>query len=404
MRLPTLAAAILLLFATSASWAQLVNNDLPNREGVKVGNFILHSAFKASEDLDTNIYVNNSNKRADSITLINPSVGIEIPLRDNRISFDYDLGIFLYANYHGENHVDQRFRGLVEINLTDYKTSVNDEFRIYTDRASNENSVRIKRKINNLRAGVKAQFESLGFDLGYTNRFEIYDSNDISYQSITYEDRDRMYNIIDATISYRFLPKTLFLVENDLGFITYYNCSQVPNSVFDEALLGIKGEWFSKMNVNFKAGFRYQSYAESDIIADNAYIGFIMRGGFDYHPTVKDAIVLDLVRTPYESTYSDMNYYTANLAGLTYRHIFNKKLYFDLLGSYQLHQYPSQSTENGLTAKRYDNYLEGGAKLKYDIKRWLSLEAKYRYIQRISRFDIFNYIDNVITLSGTAGF
>lgn len=401
---------ILILFllsfvCQSQAFGQLKSEDLPNRDGVKLGDFIrLHSAFKTEEQLDTNIFLDNTDRKFDAITVLSPSVGIEIPLQDNSMSFDYELGMFLYGTYHDQNHVDHRARGLIEINLSDYRITAKDTFRIFTSRAADEDSLRLKRENNEFRVGVDAQFELLGFDVGYTNKIEAYASKDIEIAQLTYEDRDRMYNIVDATLSYRFLPKTLLLVENDIGFIHYYNSSQPPDSYFDEALLGIKGEWFSKMNVNFKAGFRYQKYDKSDVISDKYYAGPVMRGGFDYHPTDDDVIAVDLVKTVYESTYSTMNYYDANLISAAYRHNFNDKISSKVEGLYQINLYPSQTTENGVTAKRYDNFFGGSLSLRYDMRKWISFVAKYEYRQRVSRFDIFDYVDNVISLNGTIGF
>ncbi len=400
----SIAAILFFLLSCGISFAQLVNPDLPDRKGIKAGDMILHSAFKVQEQIETNIFLNNTDRKADGITILKPSVGIEVPLQDNGLSFDYEMGIFLYNKYRLENHIDHRVRGLAEINLTDYKITVKDVYRIYTDRAADENSRRLKRDENDLRAGIAAQFDQLGFDLGYTNRIEMYDSKDLYLGSLAYEDRNRIYNIIDATIAYRFLPKTFFLLENDLGFIHYYNSSIPPDSYYDEILAGFRGEWFAKANVDFRAGFRYQNYDNSDVLADKDYIGPVIRGGFDYHPTKDDDIVVNAVMTVYESTYANMNYYNANLIGATYRHRFNRKLSADLFGSYQLHLYPSSSTENGETGKRWDNYFEGGAGLRYDVQKWLSFDAKYRYTQRISKFEIFDYFDNIVTIGGTVGF
>jgi len=38
------------------------------------------------------------------------------------------------------------------------------------------------------------------------------------------------------------------------------------------------------------------------------------------------------------------------------------------------------------------------------VQKWLSFDAKYRYTQRISKFEIFDYFDNIVTIGGTVGF
>ena len=382
----------------------LTNDDLPDREGVKVGKMLVHTAMKVDEDLETNIYLANSDRKFDAITILSPSVGFELPLRENKIAADYQADVYLYGKYDTENHVDHHIRAIGELNATDYKFVVNDIYNVMTSRAANENSLRIRQYINDLRFGASAQFELLGVEVGYTNKLEAYGSEDIMVDQLTYEDKDRFNNIIDATVSYRCMPKTLLLLENDIGFIHYYNSSQPPDSYFDETLIGIRGEWFHRSNVNFRAGFRYQSYDTSDVFSDKPFVGPVLRGGFDYRPTDRDTVLINAERANYESTYSTMNYYTANMIGASYRHDFTDKISSSIFGSYQLHMYPSETTENGVTAKRYDNLYWAGASVRYDIRKWFSVEAKYQYTQKVSRFDAFNYYDNVASIKGTVGF
>ena len=65
---------------------ELRNADLPKREGIKVGPMVAHGAMRAAEQLDTNIFLANSDRKFDAITVLSPSVGIELPLRENKIS------------------------------------------------------------------------------------------------------------------------------------------------------------------------------------------------------------------------------------------------------------------------------------------------------------------------------
>lgn len=398
-------AAVLFLLS-GKSYAQLTDSDLPDRTGFKtINNVTLHGAFKTQEQIDTNIFLQNTDRKIDSITILSPLAGIEIPSHNANLSADYQADIFEYGLHHEEDHVDQRLRGLAEMVFAEfYKITVKDTFRIFTDRASNEDSLRLKQEVNNVRGGVSAEFNRLMLEAGYTNRIEMYDSTDPFLGGLTYEDKDRDSNIIDTSVSYKFWPKTAAVLENDLGFIHYFNSSQVPDSYYDEVLFGFKGEWFAKGNINFKAGFKYQDYQKSNVINDKNYIGPVMRGGFDYTPRPNDALVFEFDREIYESLYANMNYYTANFFGFNWRHNFTPKVYSNIFASYQLHLYPSETTQNGETAKRFDNYYQAGASLRYDVRKWMSLEAKYEYVNRISRFDIFDYVDHQMTVSGTVGF
>ena len=398
--------AVCLFSCVTTSYAQLTNEDLPDRTGYKViGNATLHGAFKTAEMIDTNIFLENTDRMVDSVTILSPSVGIEIPSHNSSFSADYQADIYEYAVNHEQDYVDQRIRGLAEFVFADfYKATINEIYRIFTDRASTENSIRLKEKVNDIRAGISANYNRLNLDAGYTNRIELYDSTEPFLGTLTYNDKARDVNIVDTTVSYRFWPKTSALLENDLGFIHYFNSSEVPGSYYDEALFGFKGEWFAKGNINFKAGFKFQEYDQSDMIADKNYIGPVMRGGFDYTPTPDNTLVFEFDREIYESLYATNNYYIANLFGFNWQHAFTPKIYSNVFASYGLHLYPSETTENGETAKRYDNYYQAGVSLRYNVRKWISLEAKYEYVNRISRFDIFDYLDHQMTVSGTIGF
>ena len=400
------AALLISSIFCNPTFAQLENPDLPKRTGLKVGDVaIMHGALGVSEELETNIYLAPSSRKIDVITLLKPSAGIEIPLRDNRISADYEAGIYMYGQYHSQNHIDHRARGLVELNLTDYKITIKDTFRDYTDRASDENSRRIAREDNNFRTAINAEFDKFGFELGYSNILDIYGSkDDLVYQQISYGDRDRFTNIVNGIVSYRFMPKTSAFLEADIGFINYYNSSIPPGSIFTDWYMGLKGKPTSKILINLKGGFRYQNYDSSSIYADKFYFGPVIKGGLDFLMTKDDTFNLALEKGVYESLYANMNYYDANIIYLKYTHKFNEKMLVSGFGNYQFNSYPSSTTENGQTGKRYDNILTFGCLGRYDIRRWLSAELKYEYTNKWSKFDVFDYVDNRVMVSGTAGF
>ncbi|MDD5423511.1 MAG: outer membrane beta-barrel protein, partial [Candidatus Omnitrophica bacterium] len=384
---------------------KLKNIDLPDREGVKVGNLIVHGAFKASEELETNIYLTKNKEKFDAITILTPSVGVELPVGDHNFSADYFPSIFMYGRYNNENHVDHLVRGLGEINFTDYKIRVKDVYRDYTDRAADENSRRIGRQENTFRTDLGAQFNKLGFDVGYTNIFNSYSQqDDLVYQSVTYGDKVRMTNIVDAAVSYRIMPKTVLFVEGDLGFIHYMNSSIPPDAYFVNALLGIRGKPTNKIVADIKGGCKYQHFDKSDIFNDKPFFGFTASGGVDFHQTKDDIWSFGIDSSVFESDYSNNNSYHGTIVDLRYVHKFNKKVSISPFGAYQLNLYPSETTEGGVTAKRYDNFFATGCSLRYDVQKWLSAEVKYDYTRRYSRFSTFNYTDNKVTFSGTVGF
>ena len=390
-----------------SSYAQIINENLPDREGLKIGldKIKMHGAVNETHQYESNIFLAN-NAQPDNIIISNPSAGIEVPMGHGMLSSEYNADLYNYYLKHEENHVDHHVKTLGEINLTDYKITVKDLFDRFTSRAFSETSARVREEQNSARVGLAAEFDRLGFDVGYSNGLDRYLTNAYIANSLTYKDRDRMSHVIDGTASYRFLPKTSALLETDLGYIDYFHDIS-PNSAFIESLVGLKGDLRHNLSVNLRGGLRFQGYEKSSVVNDKSFFSFVMRGGADYKFTKSDVFSLKLERADYESLYQNMNYYVANLVGLAYDHRFKnklRKLSTKLFGAYQLNTYPSSSTESGVTAKRYDNDVSGGLSARYDLRKWLSSEIKYQATSRRSKFHIYNYDDNVLTLSLTAGF
>lgn len=388
--------------------AELYNFDLPDRTGIRVWNTRskAHAAFRVEEQLDTNIFLDNTDRKFDSITVASPSVGVEVPLgRDCVVSADYEVDFNMYGTYNAENHMDQTARLLLEYELADYVITVKDTFDIFTNRAENEDSQRIRQNNNYLKASVSSVYKRFGFEVSYENSLDTYGSEDFIVPGIQYDFKDNMDQDVALVLSYRVWPKTTVFVKDTLGYADHLNTSLVPNYWYNETDVGVRGEWFRKTEVDAFAGFRYQGYDKvTSSMASNDFAGFVCGGGASYHPTDDDDVAVAILRTVYESTYSTMNYYIANLVSCAYRHRFNDKLYAGVYGGYQLHQYPSQTTENGVTAKRYDNYYIAGCNVVYNIRKWVSVEARYDFRNRVSRFDLFDYFQNVVSFRGTVGF
>ncbi|MDD5165854.1 MAG: outer membrane beta-barrel protein [Candidatus Omnitrophica bacterium] len=389
------------------AYADIISRELPKRKGLKAGEVIFHSALRTAVQYDSNIYLSPKyNAKDDIITIINPSVGFKIPFHGNDLSVEYDASFNRFYRFSSNSHLDHRIQSEANINLTDYKIYITDLYNHLTDRSGTEDVNRTKRQTNLFRTGVSTERDQLRFDLSYANALEQYLTEDAYFNNITYKDRSSMSHIIDFEGSYRFRPKTSLVWENLFGYVNYYrvpDSNLSPNAYYIESLLGIKGEWYSKITTDFRAGVRYQQFGHSNLVADDGYCNFEARGTVDYAFTPDDALNLRVEKSIYPSTYQDMNYYEVNMVGLNYSHKFYKTL-VSMFGTYQFNGYPKESTETGVTGKRKDYLYSGGCAVKYDMRRWASLETKYEYKRRTSSFADFNYLEHLLTLTCTVGF
>jgi hypothetical protein len=404
--------SFLIVFFPAVSFSQIISSDLPKREGIKLGDIVLHSSFKSGFQYDSNIFLadkdEKSDLRADMVTLIDPGIGLEIPLGDNRFSFDYDAAYNRFEHHRKLDHIDHTAKGLGEINLTDYLITIRDTFRRVTDRPSTENTSRIKRELNNFRVGVATQRNRLGFDVGYSNNLEKYLTNDPITTNLTYRDKTVTTHIVDATVSYRFLPKTSVVFENDVGFLRYHTGVN-PDSYYIENLIGLVGNLSPNLKINLRGGYKSHHYAKSNVVDNENFSGLVARGGLDYIFAKKNKISLNVERSNYESTYKNLNYYTLNLIGLNLSRAFTNKITGRAFGSYQINEYPKETTEvqsttSTKTAKRKDKLSSIGLGVRYDIRKWLSVDLAYECLNKQSNFHDFEYIDHIGTFRITAGF
>ena len=387
----------------------LQDPDLPNRKGYDLwGRAKLHAAFKTEAQFDDNIFLENEGEDCDFLTILTPSVGLDIPFGDNKLSIDSETSVNIFTVHNDQSYVDERLRGVLEINWTDYKLFVTDVYKYFSDRSGSEDVNRIKRQNNFLRTGGAALFDQLRVDAGYTFGVETFMDDSVIYTSpqgeiMTYEDKNRFLHVFDLSASYRFLPKTSILLESFLGLLDY-DSSKSSNSWFTETMIGLRGDLRDDFTTSLSAGFRYQHYDDSDLTDSNDFLGFVARGGLAYRPSDDDVISLLIEREVYESTFTNLNYYLINHVGLRYSHFFNDKVSASGFGYFQFNEYPSDATVNGITRRRRDYLYGGGATLRYDVQEWITLEASYERRQRRSSFGTFNYGDNVVTLSATVGF
>jgi hypothetical protein len=383
--------------------AGLSNPDLPKRKGVEVGDIVFHSAISTGVIIDPNIYLSNQNEKYDIINTLEASFGVEIPLQEHKISLDYLAQQYFFQRYNANNHFDQRVRGLLELNFTDYRVTLNETYRKYEALPGEDNTGRLKQDENNVRLGVTHETDKFAFDVGYSNIVHHYFNDDSIFGVVTYADRDSMLHVADISVGYKILPKTAIVLENDYGYATHRS-ENSPDYYFNDTLIGVKGELHKNLTTTLQAGYRYQYFNDSPILYDDTASKFICRGGVKYTFSDRDVFDLGMERTVNDSTYKDVTYYTTNFASLGYTHVFTDKLSSRVFGTYQRNMYPTETTEGAKTAKRIDNAYGAGASLHYDIRRWLSAEIGYEFKNASSNFNTFTYNDNIATFKVSAGF
>jgi hypothetical protein len=321
----------------------------------------------------------------------------------HKLSMDYEAIENHYERYDINDSVSQRVRGLIDIELTDYRITFSDTFRNFTSLPGSETSSRLKQDTNDVRMGIMHQSDKFGFDAGYTNSVHHFYSDDIIFAPISYRDRSRMKHIADITVGYRYWQKIALVVEDDFG-VADFNGPFSPDYYFNDLLFGLRGDIMKKLSTNFQAGYRYQYFKQSPFMFDDTISSFICRGGLKYSASDTNVFDLSVQRSFDDSNYQNLTYYAANFIGLNLTHVFTNKISGKFFGTYQRNDYPTATTEGAKTAKRHDNAYGAGFSVSYNIRRWLTAEIGYELKKARSNFRIFDYEDNLASFKVTAGF
>jgi len=342
---------------------------------------------------DDNLFLDRNNGKSDIIVTLTPGVTAYLPFSDNLLTLDYHVDFNRYMDYSNQDATNHFIYGNVELNWRDVTFNIYDKFSNSFDRPSTEDTSRVRRHDN--RAGITAgvQKDRLGIQLGYENFTRDYRS------TAAYDLYDRTERLYSAMLTHQTFEKVKLLAEYDFGQIRYDSNAVRSDSDFQQFLAGATGELTPKTAATIKAGVQSRDYEDNSV---SDFSSGVVYSDITHKFSEKDALQLAFLRTANESTYQTNNYYRLDDIHGTYDHYFTPKLLGFVTGLYQTHSYPRESTEDGVSKKRKDNYYSLGAGMKYYMRKWFSVTLQAEHIWRDSNFSNYNFQDNLITLSAKA--
>ncbi len=387
----------ILIFITFLSISLFFSPPSHAAEGLKFGDTDIEIIPWGEIQLqyDDNVFLDSSDEKDDFIVTLTPGISLEWPFSDHLFKLDYHISYSKYMDNSSQDATSHYLSGELDVNWRDVDFTIYDEFSYTYERPSTEDTDRVKRADN--RAGIKAKFqrERLGIHLGYENFIRDYRSED------TYDSYDRKEHIYSFMLTHQTFPKTDLLFEYDFAQVRYDDNSVRSDSDYHQFLVGATGELTPKTTATIKTGYMFRDYEDA---GSTDFDSGVLYADVIHKLSGKDALKLSASRTAYESTYSTNNFYKAENVSATYDHYFTPKLLGFLTGLYQINSYPTETTEAGETKKRKDLYSSLGAGLNYYMKEWLTLTFRIDHIVRDSNFGIFDYDQNLATLSARAEF
>ena len=341
---------------------------------------------------DDNVFLDRQNEKSDFIVTLTPGATAYLPFSNNLLTLDYHVDFNRFMQNTSQNATNHYLSGNLELNWSNLTFNIYDNFSRAFERPSTEDVTRVKRQDN--RAGITANFQKdrLGIQLGFENFKR-------DYITPAFNQFDRTENIYSLMVTHQTFSKTKLLMEYDFGDIRYDHSTTNSDSNYHQLLVGAIGELTPKTTAAIKVGAQFRNYKDSGVPDFNT---LVIYSDMMHKFSDKDALKLSFTRTAEESTYQNNSYYELNNINGTYDHFFTPKLLGFLTGMYEQHTYPHESTEGTETKNRDDKYYSAGAGLKYYLQKWLTLTLQAEHVIRDSNFSLFNYRDNLITLTAKA--
>jgi len=379
-----------LALLVSLAWA-----DSASAQGLALGPFRVLPSLEFSIEYDDNILLTKDDKLDDIIFHIIPGISLELPSRKYAIRLGYQADVLRYADNTDLDTVHHQALADARVNFNfGLGLRLTDRFLITDDFAGfpvPELTERVERWENTLDVGADYTVrERYTFDINY--RWFMVDYKD----DPDFDQFDRDDHTIAGTFFYRVLPKTSVLGEVDYNIVRYDEPAVAADRDSNawRFLVGIKGDLTAKTSVLLKIGWEWRDY-------DNRqdWDGLIAEGSIIWKYREPSEIRIFGGRANVESLFEGTNYYVSSFGGVEVRHFLSDRVILRARGLGGVNQYPEDPTLGVGSADRTDHFIEAGAAVKYQMRRWLAFELGYNFLWLNSNFDEFDYTDNRVKAS-----
>ena len=227
-----------------------------------------------------------------------------------------------------------------------------------------------------------------------TERFSVganYSWTHVSFENqAVAEDLNRDEQLIGGSVFWKFLPKTDLRLSYSYTRKIFTLASD-RNVTQNSVTVGVRGDLTSKLSSTFRIGWLGR---DADSSSQPGFSGLTMGGSWTYTPTERTTISLVTDRSPQESTFGDVPYYTTTSAALTASQQLFTKLTATARASIGVNDYPLKQTLNGQTKFRNDTFFGYGISVEYAIQPWITAGAEYGRTARRSNFNTFDFVDD----------
>lgn len=330
---------------------------------------------------------------------VSPNLTYDVSNNIQRFALNWDLEAGFYDATDVDDYVDNTVSGVFEYAPTDrFDSSVRAEYRdtrdprgtgraegIITglDQDPDEwHSYAIDGSVGYGAATTPARVEG---DLGFVSK--TYDNN---LASTIFRNRD------DTTAAgrffYRVAPKTSVVLEGRYADASYDTASPISGSLDSETyslLGGLTWETTAITTATFKLGYITKDF---DLASRADGDAFTWEGNLQWAPRTYSVVNLNTARS-FNETDGTGNYIQADSFSFDWTHGWSERISTVADISY------SNDTFDPTT--REDDRFYAGLRVSYLFQRWLTVSGGYRYEDRDSNRDAFDYTKNLFMLTAT---
>lgn len=362
--------------------------------GIRLDPFVIYPSVSLGEGYNDNVALSQNNHIHSAITVLSPALLAEIKGATTAFRLGYQGTFGRYDSSSIDNYDYHEFRGGADFDFSsranlkvvaDYL--MKSDPRGFTLASSGTNSPNkyhqgdIGGTFAYGAAGAQGRIELEVFltDKRYVNNRAV--TTGLDYDSQRY----------GGTFFWRVGPKTEWLIQGTQLRTDYSSSTSLQDNVENRALTGLKWEATALTTGTAKIGYSERKYS-SPLAAQQKARGGIWEVGIRWSPLTYSIVdfatgkrFTDSQAGP-ASTYAKVEYLT-----LAWTHGWSERMRSILSGAYEDDTYAGISREDKV------GYVS--SKLEYDMRRWLTLGAEYKFSERDSNVDGSSYKQNLLMFS-----
>jgi hypothetical protein len=344
-------------------------------------------------EYDDNVFRTKNDKRTDYANHFIPAITVEATPGKHEITAGFKTDVIRYLSYSNLNteRYYANFSGIFRFNRLELRGK--EDFTHTDDFPSSELTKRIKRNENYLTGGIDYDVYrqwGIGFDTTW---------GDIYYLDHDYDPLSRDEYTYATNVYYRLTAKTRVFAEYNY-VQEFYKFDRTRNDYRHRGLLGVRGDLTERLSLSARGGYEHLNF--SDPSRKDQDVFAVWLEGY-YKPLERLQINFLLSRDPTVSSFENNATYEPFNMTLGIAYTFTPKILIIPHGNFEVDTYRNNALnpDNSTMEKRLDYLYGGGLSIRYELQKWIKLDANYEYQTRQSNFSDFNYNDNRVWFTVT---